>query len=570
MCPTTPSEEPRLQAGASSKEKAPEGDRQCRALPGIAAIIALGAILRFYRIGHHGLWIDEAFSVWMGRQPVGEMLDWLVRVDQHPPLYYLLLHLWMGLGDTEAIVRIFSALCATLTIPVVYVFGRRLLGARAGLLAALILAVSPFHVRLAQEARMYALLALTASVALYALARLLTDPRAATVKIGRQAAAAWRTWRATRRQPRLRDIETDLAWLAYILLTAATLLTHNTAVFFPFSTNLLVLGLLLRQSPVSSLWPQASNLKPKTFLRNWLLAQAGVLLLWLPWLPAFVAQSTAVYDDFWLPVPTAQTVINTFGVFASDMLPRTPGALAGARVLFIGFAVAGILSLRRRPAPLWFLLTMLVTPIAGEWLVSLRRPIFYDRTLIWASIPFYLLLASGILRLRFEPPGPKDGDIKGSLRLGGEKIPAIAALLALLALNGLSLHAYHTSFQKEQWRGAASLVAELAQPGDLVLFNTALGQMPFDYYFAQLNDIPVVERGVPGDLFDRTVLEPKMAESDLPHLRSLVAGRRRVWLVYCHHWYTDPQGLVPAQLDQALEPRGRWTFYGVQVQFYSR
>ena len=112
----------------------------------LLAIVALGGFLRFYQIGSKGLWLDEAFSVWMGWQPVGEMLGWLVKIDQHPPLYYTLLHLWMAFGDSAAIVRALSALLSTLTIPVIYLLGRRLSGGdqMVGLLAALILAVSPF------------------------------------------------------------------------------------------------------------------------------------------------------------------------------------------------------------------------------------------------------------------------------------------------------------------------------------------------------------------------------------------------------------------------------------------
>jgi len=127
----------------------------------LLAITALGGFLRLYQIGSKGLWLDEAFSVWLGWQPVGQMLSWLIRIDQHPPLYYLLLHVWMHLGDDAATVRALSALCGTLTIPVIYLLGRRLADEKVGLLAALILAVSPFHVRFAQETRMYTLLALT-------------------------------------------------------------------------------------------------------------------------------------------------------------------------------------------------------------------------------------------------------------------------------------------------------------------------------------------------------------------------------------------------------------------------
>ncbi|MCK4471017.1 MAG: glycosyltransferase family 39 protein, partial [Anaerolineae bacterium] len=162
----------------------------------VVAVTALGGFLRVYQIGVKGLWLDEAFSVWLGWQPVGEMMGWLVRIDQHPPLYHLLLHFWMVLGDDQATVRSLSALCGTLTIPVVYLLGRRLGDDKVGFLAALVLAVSPFHVRFAQETRMYTLLTLNVSLALYALVRLLTDPRSAEARLGRQFVDFWRGWRA--------------------------------------------------------------------------------------------------------------------------------------------------------------------------------------------------------------------------------------------------------------------------------------------------------------------------------------------------------------------------------------
>ena len=53
----------------------------------LIAITLVGGLLRFYAIGSKGLWLDEAFSVWMGRQPLPDLIGWLVRIDQHPPLY---------------------------------------------------------------------------------------------------------------------------------------------------------------------------------------------------------------------------------------------------------------------------------------------------------------------------------------------------------------------------------------------------------------------------------------------------------------------------------------------------
>ena len=528
----------------------------------LVAIVALGGFLRVHQIGAQGLWLDEAFSVWLGRQPVRQMLGWLVRIDQHPPLYYVILHLWMRLGDGEAVVRGLSALCGTLTIPVMYLLGRRLADDGVGLLAALILAVSPFHVRFAQETRMYALLALNASLALYALVRLLADPRAAETPLGRQFVDAWRGRRTTRRQRlSLQAIETDLAWLGYVVFTTATLLSHNTAVFFPLAANLFVTGLYALRASGSRFQVTGSRnskretLKPETLkpgtsllLRNWLLAQAAMFLLWSPWLPAFVAQTAGVYREFWLPPPTWQTVVETLGAFLSAFLPLP---LPVAVAVWGGYAAliwGGLVHFRRYPARLALLLVTLLAPFVGELLVSVHRPIFYERTLIWASLPLYLLLAAGLRRVRAWPWG-------------------VAAVLMLIAVNGLSLREYYVHFEKEQWDDAAAFVAQHVRPGDLILFNASWVQIPFDYYF-RAYDREVVEHGLPVDLFDRGVLEPKMARSDLPRLREIVRGYERVWLVYSHDWYTDPDGLILPALEEEFDLFERRRFYGLQVFLY--
>ena len=212
----------------------------------LAGITAIGFILRVWEIGTKGLWLDEAFSVWLGWKPLGEMLSWLVRIDQHPPLYYALLHFWTKLaGDNPDDVRMLSAILGTLTIPVMFLLGRRLMGTSVGLLAALILALSPFHVRFAQETRMYTLLMLNVSLALLALTYLLTDARSAAMPIGRQIGDFYRAWRTNRRCPHRSVITTDLAWIGYVCFTAAALLSHNTAVLFLLATNLFVIGFVV-------------------------------------------------------------------------------------------------------------------------------------------------------------------------------------------------------------------------------------------------------------------------------------------------------------------------------------
>jgi hypothetical protein len=80
---------------------------------------------------------------------------WLARIDQHPLFATALLHGWLAGGSGEGWVRAFSALCSVATIPLFDAAVRLLQGPQTAQVAALILAVAPFHVRYAQEARMY-------------------------------------------------------------------------------------------------------------------------------------------------------------------------------------------------------------------------------------------------------------------------------------------------------------------------------------------------------------------------------------------------------------------------------
>lgn len=494
----------------------PPKPQAARHAPLLLTIVALGCFLRLYQIDGKGLWIDEAFSIWLSQQPVDEMLAWIVRIDQHPPLYYTLLHFWIILGNDPVTTRALSALCGTLTIPVIYLLGRRLDSDKVGLLAALLLAVSPFHVRAAQETRMYALLALNGALALYAFACLLL-PRPPAFRI-------------------------NLPWLGTVLFSAAALLTHNTAIFLPIAANLLVLGLALAR--------RCGCPRMSTFsLRAWLTAQLGVFLLWMPWLPAFVFQSIGVYRGFWLPAPTWETVVGTVGMFLCDLLPLPLAGLCAVGALYVGLIALGLIRFRRQPLRMAFLLVIFATPLVGEWLISLRRPIFHDRSLIWASLPLYLLLAAGVRRLR-------------------RRTVALVIVLTLLAFNGLSLWELYTHTPQEEWDEAAAFVAQQVEAGDLILFNATWAQIPFDYYFHPLYNGPVTEHGAPADLFEQGVLEPKMTEHDLARLRALTRGRERVWLVYSHNWYTDPLGLIPSTLGERLVLLEQKEFYHVEVRLY--
>lgn len=469
----------------------------------IAALTLLAAALRFFHLGTPALWTDEAFSLWMARHSLPEIWRWTMRLDAHPPLYYIVLHYWLILGDRETALRALSAIVGALTIPVAYLLGRTVGGERLGLLTALFLALSPFHLWYDQEARMYPLLMLAATCALLGLALMLREPS----KRG--------------------------GWALYIVGTIAALWTEHSAALLLLSANVLV---VLVRRPV---------LRSGAFLRRWAAAQGLILIFWSPVLVMLLHQLAAGTAG-----PTSPT---GWGV-ALSLLPDTFSPLSAAshggvpfdvRLVTTAFALCVILPLMVgglwawRHARRWltFALGVWLVPAACAILVGLVwQPVLTPatltsgyRTLIWVSLAPFLLTAAGVLALRHG------------------KVQAGAVILLLLSAVANLIAYYQTVPKWEEWNRAAHYVARHVKAGDLILFHGSLVQLPFDYYFRRYGT-PAVEHGVPRDFPSDDVREPRMTTADVPQLKALIRSHRRVWLVYSHEWWTDPHGIVPAAL----------------------
>ncbi len=538
----------------------------------------VGGALRVLLLANKGLWMDETLSIWVANHNVASMLQWIANVDQHPPLYYLLLHYWTALrGDSAYTVRFLSALFGTATIPVIYLIGKRLSGVVVGLAAAVLLAVSPFNIRFAQETRMYTLLVFNAAGAIYALVILLTDARS-TKLIGRQFLEYLRAWFTNRpvepesdgvfsykpetyqtgwkarlfgrhRLP-VTTIETDLAWVGFILFSAATLLTHNTAVLFFIATNIFVLGLMLYQRLIKP--GSLPALQAPSFL-NWLIAQIGILVLWSPWIRSFIQQAGRVFQEFWLPKPGLSTIVQALKTLVNEAAPGQPSQVILLWILYAVVFCVGLVAFRKKISQFVFLAALIVIPFLGELIVSIWQPVFLDQTLIWASIPLFLLLAAGIAQLRY-------------------RLVIILVLGILGTYNLFSVSDYFRFTQKDDWSNPAGFIARFVQKDDLILFNAPKTQIPFDYYFRVWEEqysIQVEKHGAPVDLFASGVLEPKMTESDIPRLLSLLNGRKTVWLVNSHNTITDPLGLIPQTLASKMSLVYTRDFNGVQVQIYA-
>lgn len=104
----------------------------------LLAIIALGAIVRFVLAATVGLGVDESYAVAIARQFSLSYFD-------HPPLHFWITGAMAKLAQSEAgeVVRLPFVLCFAGTTYYIYRIGRRFFGDRAGLIAAVLLNVSP-------------------------------------------------------------------------------------------------------------------------------------------------------------------------------------------------------------------------------------------------------------------------------------------------------------------------------------------------------------------------------------------------------------------------------------------
>jgi mannosyltransferase len=297
-------------------------------------------------------WMDEAISTGIASHPLGA-IPGLLRHDGAPPLFYIVLHFWMqGFGSGESATHALSLLFGLLTIPVGMWAGWSLFGRRAGLMAGVLFAFNAFLTRYAQETRMYELMAL----------------------LGLVATTAFIHAFAFRRRRYL---------IVFAIAQALMLYTHAWGVFFGA-------GAVLALIPI---WRASED--RRGIVRDALMAFIGAGILFLPWLPNFIYQSThtgapwATAPRFGAPVLISNDLLGGQGVTAILSLAVIAGLLP-------------LLARRYRRTPdatmLWTLIVLALGTLAVAWLASQANPAFVSRYFAPVLASMLLLAAWGCAR----------------------------------------------------------------------------------------------------------------------------------------------------------------------------
>ena len=146
--------------GAEPDDHERDGLPFCHPLVAAFLVVCVIAALAARFVISTPMWLDEALSVNISRLPIGQIVRHL-RHDGHPPLYYLMLHEWMGVfGTSDRAVRALSGVLSLLALPLMWITARKVVGRSGAWAATLVFALSPFVLRYGSETRMYTLLML--------------------------------------------------------------------------------------------------------------------------------------------------------------------------------------------------------------------------------------------------------------------------------------------------------------------------------------------------------------------------------------------------------------------------
>jgi mannosyltransferase len=143
-----------------------------RILAAIILMVLLSSGIRLFRLGDHSFWYDEAATA----ENVKSIVDYpqgdpwgifsFSKEERVAPLYFFLVLPFYLLSNNELILRLPSVFSGVCSIPLIFLLGKQLANQRVGIIAALLLTLSPFHLYYSQELRPYSLFMFLALLAL--------------------------------------------------------------------------------------------------------------------------------------------------------------------------------------------------------------------------------------------------------------------------------------------------------------------------------------------------------------------------------------------------------------------
>lgn len=379
-------------------------------------LLLVATVLRLTNIGFNSLYQDEILTIGIAQSSWLECLS----VDVHPPLYFLLLHIWLKVfGEGEVVLRMFSALCGVATVGATYLLFRSWFEEQYGRLIAIIVALSSFHIFLSHEIRAYTLLSFLSLVTLYFF----------TVYI---------------QSFRIKPL------ILYIITAILCCYTHNLGVLVVFLSNCLFL--IHFYSNILG-----NRLKP------WIVANGIIVLFSIPWVIQAYKQWKWTVVEKWFPSVSPARILSWINDFYG--WDHTTGTICLSLLGIYGI-IKGFINKGHRRSSIKIIGILLVQFVLVAVVSCTYTTIaFGSRQVIQASFGFYGAVALSIYLTK----NPLMKTIIASL---------------ILAWLFLSCYQYYTAPSKTEWKRAAQFILKNIGHNDAVIVpEWELMERSFSYYY---------------------------------------------------------------------------------------
>lgn len=335
------------------------------------------ALIRLRGLTASCLWFDEIFSVHATRHTWEGLLAFAAEDIVHPPLFYLLLKIWIAIGGESLVwLRLFPVLASVIALAPFVLLCRSLkLSTPVINTAVWLMAVSAYLIKYAQTLRMYSLLMLFGLTSLWLFQRQMSAARASHIRF-------------------------DWPLFAVNLLL---IYTHYYG-WMVIAVEVLCLALFARKQRRQRLAMFALHL-------------AGLIVCFTPWawavIEAITRQQRGLHQNIgWAPRPALRDAANFF--LALHEIPRFRWNVATGLVLFLLPLAALLLKrllerLRGQSLPIeeterdamWWLVSAVCLPVVTAFLLSriLPQSIWGVRHLIFVAPLYFALIAQGLLSI---------------------------------------------------------------------------------------------------------------------------------------------------------------------------
>jgi len=384
----------------------------------VVTAVLIGVFIRLYGLDIQSLWFDEILTVLISKLNFSEMIQFKVisgYPNPHPPLHSLFLHFWINLfGESEATLRLSSALAGIFAIAITFIMSRKRLDDYTSACLTIITALSATLIFYSQETRAYIFIYLLSVVLTFWWIDIVKGIREANLK--------------------------PILLAKYALVGIITCYTHYFGLLLVF----LQLFYLL-----------FTSVREKKYFENILITFLSISFCFSFWV-VHGADSSLVYGKSsfnWLK-PANLYYVEMFLDFIFNkylllllVLPLAANLLSSKRKDFFNYKVKALLYLT-------------LTPTIGLFLLSYIYPVFYARYFIIVLPAIYLLISTGITSNRYL------SGIKSVVYMFAISVIALIVFLFIRADNIQDCNFYSTFCNnayykphKQDWRGLASYIA---------------------------------------------------------------------------------------------------------------